>query len=101
MCEHISNLGPSYPGCYCIYCGQDIAQIESEEGQIVLKDLRGDRIRKYLAVIHKGQQKRVEEIVPGAPRSRIRFSDGGQEMELDTARVILAFQDSEEVLRLE
>jgi hypothetical protein len=98
MCEHISNLGPNYPGRYCIYCRQEIAQIESEGGQIVL---RGDRIRKYLAVIHKGQQKRVEGIVPGAPRSRIRFSDGGQEMELDTARVILAFQDPEEVLRLE
>ncbi|MEO0249405.1 MAG: hypothetical protein ABIN58_07655 [candidate division WOR-3 bacterium] len=101
MCEHVSKLGPSYPGRYCIYCGREIALVELENGQIILRDLQTDKARRYVAVIHRSQQKPVEWLELGPSQSRIRFLGDGKEIDVDTAQLIMAFQGAEEVLRLE
>lgn len=94
MCTHISKLGPDYPGCFCIYCGDRVARIYAEHGQVVLDNRKAPR---YVSVIHQNQQKAVKDINADAPRPRIEFSDGNFE-EIDSSRLTMAFQDSEEVL---
>ena len=98
MCNHMSKLGPDYPGLFCIYCGEPVASIKAEDGQILLDN---GKTRKYVAVIHKNKQKAVDWIDPDAARPRIGFKGEGKEVELDTSRLITAFQKADEVLSID
>jgi hypothetical protein len=97
-CDHISKLGPDYPGRYCIYCGMEVAQIEVEDGQLVLK---GENKRKYLAVVYKQQQKPVAWIDVASSRPLMRFMEDEREVEFKVSSLITSFQEKEEVLTIE
>ncbi|MEM4202609.1 MAG: hypothetical protein QXS54_00930 [Candidatus Methanomethylicaceae archaeon] len=102
MCGHVFGLGPHYPGRYCIYCGREIATVRLEDGQIALYDPQTETARRYVAVIFRSQQRPVTRLELGPSQSRMRlFLDDGRGIEVDIAQLIMAFQDSEEVLRIE
>ncbi len=100
MCRHI--FPSSYTGKYCIYCGDELAQIYVNEGQLVLRDLRTNK-RKYLSVIYNNRQMRAEEIFFGLPHPRITFSDREKkEAIFNIDDLVAAFQhlDGNDVLKL-
>jgi hypothetical protein len=98
MCEHAAKLGLLYPGRFCVYCGAEVARFESEEGQIALvKEGR----RRYVAVVFKEQQRAVEQINLEPTLLRLTFTGDRQETPVSTAALITAFQDVEEVLRIQ
>ncbi|RMG46826.1 MAG: hypothetical protein D6723_16730 [Acidobacteria bacterium] len=101
MCEHISKLGSHYPGRFCIYCGDEIAEIDAEGGQIILKSKSENR-RKYIAVIFNDRQVRVKSINLGGNDSdiEIEFEEEEGKTKRPGRDLILAFQNSEEVLRI-
>lgn len=100
MCEH-SGLGPHYPGRYCIYCGREIATVRLEDGQIALYyDPQTRTAPRYVAVIFRNQQRPVTRLEPSQSGMRL-FLDDDRDVEVNIAQLIMAFQDSEEVLRIE
>jgi phosphoribosyl-dephospho-CoA transferase len=100
LCEHANKLSQKkpYPGRYCIYCGKEIARIEREDGQIVLRT--GDN-EKFIAVIYKNQQRIVDEIDVEQTKPIIRFTDLDEDVALDISQLISSFQKQEEALSIE
>jgi hypothetical protein len=104
MCEHIPILDKSYPGCFCIYCGARIANIEADEyGQLFRESLEREAARRYVAVIHKDQQRVVERLSLDQGRAGIRFKGDADSTAVNVTDLLSAFQDGEderEVLRI-
>jgi hypothetical protein len=104
MCEHAPLLDKSYPGCFCIYCGANVAKIEADEyGQIFLEPTERGAERRYVAVIHKDQQRAVESVNMEQGRVRIRFKGDADSTQTDSTRLLSAFQDDKdekEVMRI-
>jgi len=97
-CDHTSNLGASYPGCYCIYCGRQVGKIDADGyGQVYLERELGP---KYIAVIHKNRQRPVDRLVLDQGKLRITFKGDSEPTPVDTTALISAFQDEEEVLKI-
>ena len=97
-CDHASNLGDNYPGCFCIYCGRQVARIDADGyGHIYLESELGSN---YLAVIHKNRQRAVEGMTLDQGRPRITFKGDSAPTQVDTTSLISAFQDEEEVLKI-
>lgn len=97
-CVH--RLGDEYPGLFCLYCGQPSATIGADResgGQIYLER---DGRRRYVAVIYKDKQKVVKELDDQQEHLVVRFGDG-DEAEVRTHELLLAFQNPEEVLKIE
>lgn len=99
-CEHISRLSQKspYPGRFCIYCGKEIARIEERDGQLVLIS---ESAEKYVAVIHKNEQKVVEWIDIAPSKPLIRFKDEAEEIPFDVSALITSFQKPGEVLNID
>jgi hypothetical protein len=91
-CEHADRLwARGYPGRFCIYCDAEIAEINAEDGQVVLTTGRGKR---YVAALHQAQQRIVEQIDMTAPY--VRFKDDDQEVAFETSGLIASFQQPDE-----
>jgi hypothetical protein len=94
-CKH-PNLKADYPGLFCIYCGQKIAELEVDEGQLMLR--RGDA-RRYVAVIQGRKQKVVRSIDDNNQELSIALQfTSGESAELKTHKVLMAFQTPQESL---
>jgi len=97
MCEHAPLLGKSYPGCFCVYCGAKIADIKADgHGQIFLEPIERAGERRYVAVIHKDQQRVVENVSLEQGRARILFKGDGDATQIEATILLSAFQDGEE-----
>jgi len=93
-CNH--TLAPDYVGLHCIYCGEPVAQIEAEDGQLVL---RKDRRSRYVAVVQRSKQRVVHsaQVISAALHVEFEDADNGSE----PLHVVLgAFQDPEEKLEM-
>lgn len=99
-CEHVSKLSAKspYPGRFCIYCGKEIARIEERDGQLVLIS---ENAEKYVAVIHKNEQKVVEGINVALAKPLIRFKNEAEEIPFDVSALITSFQKPGEVLNID
>jgi hypothetical protein len=104
MCEHTPILDKLYPGCFCIYCGVRIANIEADEyGQIYREGLEREAARRYVAIIHKDQQRVVERLNLDQGRASIRFKGDSDPTNVNVTDLLSAFQDGadeREVLRI-
>lgn len=104
MCEHLPIKDKPYPGFFCVYCGKPVARLEADEyGQIYLESIERGTERRYVAVIHKGQQRPVEHATLEGGRANLRFKGDADAVTVEPTRLISAFQDSEtekEVLRI-
>ncbi|MFL6211548.1 MAG: hypothetical protein ACJ74W_22050 [Pyrinomonadaceae bacterium] len=96
-CKHVAKLAKDYVGLYCLYCGDKIADIGNDEGQVVLR--RSGRSPKYVAIIHRGRQKVVMEAEEQSDSVAIKFRDA--EVEVRNHELLLSFQQPEEVLIIE
>lgn len=94
-CKH-PGLGADYPGLFCIYCGQKIAELEADEGQLLM---RRDEMRKYVAVVQGRKQKALRRIDDHNQEPSIVLNfDGSENAEMKTYKVLLAFQEPQECL---
>ena len=104
MCEHLDQLHDSYPGCFCIYCGEPVAVIEADEyGQLYHQRIERDKPRRYVAVIHKDQQRAVASLTLDTGRVSLLFKGDNEPTKLEASLLLSAFQDGEtesEVLRI-
>jgi hypothetical protein len=103
MCEHLPIKDKPYPGFYCVYCGKLVARLGAEDGQIYLESIERGAERRYVAVIHKGQQRPVEHATLEEKGASVRFKDDVDTVTVEATPLVMAFQDSEtekEVLRI-
>ncbi|HLL75268.1 MAG TPA: hypothetical protein VK421_08365 [Pyrinomonadaceae bacterium] len=91
-CNH--SLPPDYVGLHCIYCGESVARVEAEDGQLVL---RRDHRSRYVAVVQHGKQRVVRSAQVIAAALEIEFDDADRGEE-PLHQVLVAFQDPEEKL---
>ena len=87
-----------YAGLFCIYCGEPVADLKAEEGQIVLES-RNPQRRRYVAVVHRDKQRIASDVQIGALDANLLL-DGRENVSLRTYKLLLAFQDTEEKLEL-
>ena len=99
MCVHSPLLGKTYPGCFCVYCGARLAELQVEEGQLALAQQEGSG-RRYVAALHKEKQRVVEGVSLESGRGRLRFRGDAAELEVSATALLSAFQAPEEVLRV-
>jgi hypothetical protein len=99
-CNH--RLDADYVGLFCPYCGDAVAEINKEYGQIVLRDRRSERPKRprYIAVVRGSKQRVVEEVQVNSAETVLTLSGEPSPIEMLTPLVLMAFQDPEEKLEL-
>lgn len=99
-CNH--RLDADYVGLFCPYCGDTVAEIANEQGQLVLRDTRAERARRsrYVAVIHGGKQRAVNDVQMNSADMTLSLSSEANPLDVHTPQVLMAFQDPEEKLEL-
>jgi hypothetical protein len=89
----------SYPGIYCVYCGEAVAKLEIEAGQIAVAKNSGDR-KKYLAVEYGDKQSIVQAgETPDGAIWDLRLNQNEQ-VSIPVADVVNALQRLDELLIL-
>jgi hypothetical protein len=99
MCEHLPILGNLYAGCFCLYCSARLARIDADEdGQLFLEREERGTERRYVAVIHKDQQRPVTKVNLEQGRASLRFRGETDSTLVESTKLLGAFQNVEEVL---
>jgi hypothetical protein len=89
----------SYAGTYCVYCGESVARLEIEAGQIALAKNSGNK-KKYLAVEYGDKQSIVQAgDTPDGATWDLRLNQNEQ-ISIPVADVVNALQRLDELLIL-
>jgi hypothetical protein len=101
-CEHLALLPPDYPGVYCVYCRRPVAEVDIQDGQVLLKGLADNRPRKYLAVTFQGQQCVVEplKLDHSSVHLLLKYDDRQTAWTIELPALIAAFHDPCEELKI-
>lgn len=100
-CKRHSDLERDliYPGIYCIYCGEPVAKLDIEAGQIAVVKNSGNG-KKYLAVEYGDRQSVVQAgDTPDGAVWELRLNQNEQ-INVPIADVVNALQRSDELLTL-
>ena len=97
-----------YVGLFCLYCGDQVADIAVDNGQLRLQARNAppnkQPRRLYLAAIYRNNQQEsqrvIQDVQPGPPNALLFLAGSNQPLTLPTHRLLLAFQDAEEKLEL-